>query len=416
MVLISYALLAPLFAAPAGTWEAPTEVDLAAPRLGEWELEEGRPDHIQHYTCVPARSMPGSEVVFGIAVDEPGLLLAELRSPRAPDLELLLLRAPTPEQALDTDCLAHGTSRLTVPALDAGHYLLVADSRGATPSGTLELAVELQPEGRTTHRTMDIAPGVQLQGILAREPEQPPQTITVLTLAPERRDQLVARRHDGCEPVAVVGERLGAIAGSNASFFSKRCEPLCLLASEGMPLTQNRMGKGPQRSLGWSAGEPPRWAWVDEELDWRGVDFAVAGYPSLVSAGEVQVDPKDDSSFQTDRHPRTAIGVQGDGSILLVTVDGRTPAGAGMSMAELAATMLELGAEDAINLDGGGSTTLWVPSAWPGGVVNHPSDNGLPDHNGARAVSDGLYVLPSPEPSSSRSTRGGEGSSLNKAR
>lgn len=61
------------------------------------------------------------------------------------------------------------------------------------------------------------------------------------------------------------------------------------------------------------------------------------------------------------RHPRTAIGMSRSGEMLLVTVDGRRPShSAGMTMWELAELMIDLGAKDALSLDGGGSTTMTV--------------------------------------------------------
>jgi exopolysaccharide biosynthesis protein len=54
--------------------------------------------------------------------------------------------------------------------------------------------------------------------------------------------------------------------------------------------------------------------------------------------------------------------------------------------------MVDLGAQQAINLDGGGSTTMVVEDCWIGDVVNAPSDDGTSGHEGERAVSDGLYI------------------------
>jgi hypothetical protein len=89
--------------------------------------------------------------------------------------------------------------------------------------------------------------------------------------------------------------------------------------------------------------------------------------------------------FSAARHPRTAVGTSADGHwLLLMVVDGRRPWSVGMSLDELARTMRDLGAWDAVNLDGGGSTTLWVG----GRVVNAPSDP-----RGERAVGNALWVL-----------------------
>ena len=91
-------------------------------------------------------------------------------------------------------------------------------------------------------------------------------------------------------------------------------------------------------------------------------------------------------SFVASRNPRTLAGVRRDGRILLVTVDGRRPGwSAGVTLAEAARVMRALGARDALNLDGGGSTTMTVR----GEVVNLPSDPA-----GERAVSNGVLVLP----------------------
>jgi exopolysaccharide biosynthesis protein len=111
----------------------------------------------------------------------------------------------------------------------------------------------------------------------------------------------------------------------------------------------------------------------------------IGGYPMLLRHGASVLDRIDtSSSFSVTHHPRTAVGVRPDGTVLLVAVDGRSEASGGMSLAQLTAFMQALGASDALNLDGGGSTTL----ALNGKVVNHPSDK-----EGERAVADALLVL-----------------------
>lgn len=78
---------------------------------------------------------------------------------------------------------------------------------------------------------------------------------------------------------------------------------------------------------------------------------------------------------------------------MLLTVDGRAAGNAaGMSIPELAYLVKLLGGEDAINLDGGGSTTLWLKGAPENGVLNYPCDNKQFDHKGERSVSNIFYV------------------------
>src|ERR1700694_1353042 len=76
-------------------------------------------------------------------------------------------------------------------------------------------------------------------------------------------------------------------------------------------------------------------------------------------------------TIRTDRHPRTAIAKLQSGKLLLLTVDGRQPGvSAGMSLNMLAELLLEFGAVEAINLDGGVSTSMVVGNK----LVNRPSD------------------------------------------
>jgi exopolysaccharide biosynthesis protein len=130
---------------------------------------------------------------------------------------------------------------------------------------------------------------------------------------------------------------------------------------------------------------------VDPDADnpWSNAEDILGAGPIIVTAGRVDITANRESmapNFATDRHPRTAIAALTDGRALLATVDGRQPnLSIGMSLDELARLMLEFGAVDAINLDGGGSTTMVVD----GSVVNRPSDP-----TGERPVSDAILVLP----------------------
>jgi hypothetical protein len=101
-----------------------------------------------------------------------------------------------------------------------------------------------------------------------------------------------------------------------------------------------------------------------------GVVDSIGGSPVLVREGRRFVGD-DRSSFVAGRQPRTIVGWTEEGDVLMVTVDGRQPgASVGMSLPDAADMMIELGAVEAINLDGGGSTTFVAQ----GTVLNRPSD------------------------------------------
>jgi hypothetical protein len=106
--------------------------------------------------------------------------------------------------------------------------------------------------------------------------------------------------------------------------------------------------------------------------EWPVAD-AIGGGPVLVRDGKPVYRALE--AFTTShlmlRHPRTAVGQRADGTILLVEVDGRQPGySIGMTTFEMALTMVRLGAVQAMQLDGGGSSTL----AFDGVVLNKPSD------------------------------------------
>lgn len=110
-----------------------------------------------------------------------------------------------------------------------------------------------------------------------------------------------------------------------------------------------------------------------KNLEWERVTEAVGGGPYLVSNGRVCMDPTAEgfqASFYAIPHPRTALSITRDGKLLLVTVDGRQSMSKGMTLSQLADFMIAEGCEEAVNLDGGGSTTM----ATPLGVLNSPSE------------------------------------------
>lgn len=116
----------------------------------------------------------------------------------------------------------------------------------------------------------------------------------------------------------------------------------------------------------------------------------LASGPLMLEDGELSDWSSCNESFITTRHPRSAIYTKADGTIVILTVDGRSAGNAdGMSIPELAYLIKILGGEDALNLDGGGSTTLWLEER---GIVNYPCDNKLFDHEGERSVSNIVYV------------------------
>lgn len=110
--------------------------------------------------------------------------------------------------------------------------------------------------------------------------------------------------------------------------------------------------------------------------------FVMVSGPLLIKDSIPQRLP--DKSFTNKRHPRTCVGITRE-SIIFICIDGRSDLAAGMNLMEVQDFLLGLGCLDAINLDGGGSTSMWIRDK---GIVNIPSDK-----TGERPVANALLLL-----------------------
>lgn len=122
-----------------------------------------------------------------------------------------------------------------------------------------------------------------------------------------------------------------------------------------------------------SPGDPISIDIAADGFDWSQFDQAIGGGPFLVRAGKVSIDWAAQgftSAFAERRHPRTAVGKTRKGDIWFVTIDGRQAMSAGATLDETARIMLKFGCVEAVNLDGGGSTTFNLL----GMTLNRPSD------------------------------------------
>lgn len=220
--------------------------------------------------------------------------------------------------------------------------------------------------------------------------------LTLRTLRAEARE----RGGRGHERVTSMVERFAgrALAAVNADFFTPEG------GSVGSEVVRGRVTAARFRpAVAWRPGAAP---WIGSTaLDgdalvagWRipfgvgdGSTEAVGGYPELLDAGARVGDlaVSERPAFAASRHPRTAVAWDADARRLwLVVVDGRQPPHSlGMTLPELATLLEALGAEEGLNLDGGGSSVMVV-----GGVArNRPSDD-----SGERPVVNALVLVRDP--------------------
>lgn len=250
------------------------------------------------------------------------------------------------------------------------------------------------------------------------------QNINFIEVSPgARRTRLHVVHSDSLEKTSQLAQTAHAFAAINGSFFKMRGadpdyhpelkgvpkrEPAKLdhnrsevylrendsLIAPNMPAKDNKRKRHQQGSIAINGND--FFIVRGDSLNLHSEDSIVARDilstgPLMLLGGTEQPIPND--AFCNNRHPRTAMGKKADGTIVLLVVDGRAKEAAGMSIPELQQLMKWLGCSDAINLDGGGSTTMYVKGQPYQGVVNYPTDNKQFDHAGEREVANAIVIL-----------------------
>ncbi len=203
-------------------------------------------------------------------------------------------------------------------------------------------------------------------------------------------------------PTSELATRQEAWAAVNGSYFDmEHGHPVCHLRIDGIQRGENTAAgdtavnrKYYQYATLLLRKGKPRLEIPDSNRLWEehlpDSNIMTAG-PMLLRGGKT-VEQRGDRTFVTRRHNRTALGIKHDGTVLLLVADGRHKGKAeGLTLEELTLVLRWLGCAEAINLDGGGSSTLYVRDC--GGVLNHPSDNGRYDCRGERPVSNAILLL-----------------------
>lgn len=205
------------------------------------------------------------------------------------------------------------------------------------------------------------------------------------------------------KPTSTFGIEENAVVAINGTFFDvKNGGSVDLIKVDGTIVAPNKLDLEGKRSAHQKAavlidkGKLSIKEW-NGRADWEQQETAenmmVTGPLLSLNSSEALLDS---GSFNVTRHPRTAIGIKPGGKVILLTVDGRNENSAGMSLFELRKIMKWLGCTTSINLDGGGSTTLWVAGEEGNGVVNYPTDNKKWDHNGERNVANVILLKKKP--------------------
>ena len=223
------------------------------------------------------------------------------------------------------------------------------------------------------------------------------QSISVVSYPRRNFETQIVHLDRRAEATSELGKAAGADIAVNGSYFNvKTFEPVTFVLIDKKIVgrtTPNEL----MRTNGMLAFRDKKGRWMDiffcDTSEYgqvaRRYRSALAAGPVLIDGGRI-VEYDSDKSFYTGRHPRTLIGKRADGEVVMVVIDGRFKGrGEGATIAETAYIARLLGLVEALNLDGGGSSTLWTARK---GVLNHPYDNHRFDHAGERAVPNCIVV------------------------
>ena len=228
-----------------------------------------------------------------------------------------------------------------------------------------------------------------------------PQSISVVRYKASKFRTCIANEPgEDADSTSAIAGKYGAIAAINGSYFNmKKLIPITYVKDDGILEGRTSQGEANLRVdglVGIRRGHRIIIALSDTlsyEKSAPRCREALAAGSILLQDGVPQIAEGSkggkNRSFYEKRHPRSVIGTTTDGWVYMIVIDGRSSEAAGASISEATEIARMFGLSDAINLDGGGSSTLWTVSL---GVLNHPSDNGRFDHAGQRTVPNIIYV------------------------
>lgn len=225
------------------------------------------------------------------------------------------------------------------------------------------------------------------------------QSINLIEIPRASKRKIGIAGNEGMKPTSQQATEKGAVAAINGTYYNmKEGNSVCFYKIGDTVIDTTTDGEFKSRVNGAIREKRGKieiieWSKPIEQSYKKSKGTVLASGPIMLENGKRSDWSACSKSFIETRHPRSAIYTKGDGTVVFITVDGRSAGNAdGMSIPELAYLVKILGGDDAINLDGGGSTTLWLKGAPDNGVLNYPTDNKLFDHAGERSVSNIFYV------------------------
>lgn len=203
------------------------------------------------------------------------------------------------------------------------------------------------------------------------------------------------------EKLSSMAQREGAVAAINGGYFAKEGGPLGLIIIDGKIMYENIKKRPPRTCFGITQDKKfifDRVYTQDNKIstkdgtNWDNIVYAIGAGPRLIKNGEIYVNTEEEELAQngnniTKKAGRSALAVTSGDKLLLMTVSGYTGnEGQGICLNPLADRLQNLGAVDAVNLDGGGSTAMYLQN----NIISAPPEG---KNNFERKLADGFLVF-----------------------
>lgn len=243
-----------------------------------------------------------------------------------------------------------------------------------------------------------ITPGLYWYYYLGDQIFDSPQSINILEVNPKKRKVDLLYQATSLQKTSAFAHSVDALAAVNAGFFNmQQGGSVTFLKKDQSVINETQPDVIEKKSVVTEGA----FIVLENQRIQIGSPVATEVYSQnpqyddvLLSGPLLLADGKKlalrDNDFALKRHPRTAACLTRNKRLFLLTADGRNAQASGLSLPELQSLMQTLGCKEAVNLDGGGSTSMYIKTQK--GIVNYPSDNRKFDHAGERKVANAIVI------------------------